>query len=280
MDRVDLTAVDREDAVEERPGLVDAVEHHQDLSAHRGQPDLDIEAQRLAVEFDDLVRPVGRLDVHLQRFRQMTREPQSVTQHGLERDLDAGVVAVVGDRLGLADLLDIFVGRAAIGEDSSVGGVDQGIGPHVARGQRQSPCLVEIDRGLLGRHSLAPAEVHDLAAGHHPQIVDRLRCRLVRQQFAHLLPASQGLARIIGADPDRRAHILLRRLQGLAGLFEVIGQQRRPLVGAILEQILDGAGHHRMQLAAAFVQQRAVGNLLDQRMAKRQQPLLERRHIV
>ncbi len=65
---INLTAVQLKDAIEERAGFFPSTEHHQRLTAHHGQPDLDIEAQRLPVEFYDLVRPVRCLDVHLERF--------------------------------------------------------------------------------------------------------------------------------------------------------------------------------------------------------------------
>ena len=67
--RINLAAFQLNDAIEERAGFFPSTEHHQGLAAHHGQPYVNVEAERLPVEFDDLVRPVHGLDVHLQRFQ-------------------------------------------------------------------------------------------------------------------------------------------------------------------------------------------------------------------
>ena len=42
--------------------------HHQRLTAHHSQPDLDIKTERLPVKFCDFVCPFRCLNVHLKRF--------------------------------------------------------------------------------------------------------------------------------------------------------------------------------------------------------------------
>ncbi len=68
VDGVDLAALQLEDMIEERARFIAPSEHHQSLPAHRGQPDLDIEAQRLPIEFYDFGRTLRCFDVHLERF--------------------------------------------------------------------------------------------------------------------------------------------------------------------------------------------------------------------
>ena len=68
MDSINLTTFQLNDAIEEWAGFFPSTKHHQGLAAHHSQPYVDVEAECLPVEFDDLVRPVHCLDVHLQRL--------------------------------------------------------------------------------------------------------------------------------------------------------------------------------------------------------------------
>jgi hypothetical protein len=49
-------------------GFLSSTKHHQRLATHHSQPHVNIETECLPVEFDDLVRPVHCLDVHLKRL--------------------------------------------------------------------------------------------------------------------------------------------------------------------------------------------------------------------
>ena len=203
-----------------------------------------------------------------------------MTEDGLQGDLNARIVALIGDGLGFPYPFHIFVRRAAIGQYPAIGRVNQRVGPDIPECQRQFSRLLEINAGICRRDALSPAEIDDLAAGHHPQIIRLNGWRLVRKQFAHLLPASQCLTGIVGADPHRSAHIELGRLERISGLLPMISQQGSALLRVIGKELFDRLRHRRVKFATPFVQQRSIGDFLDQGMAKCEKPLLEGRDII
>ena len=74
-----------------------------------------------------------------------------MTKHRLQRDFNAWIVALIGNRLRLPDFFDVFVCRPAVGQHPSVSRVNKRVGPDIVQLQRQLLGFLEIGQGLLRR---------------------------------------------------------------------------------------------------------------------------------
>jgi hypothetical protein len=121
--------------------------------------------------------------------------------------------------------------------------MNQRVGPDISQGKSEFLGFLEVDCRITRRNPFPPPKIDNLSTSHHAQIVDWRGRRLVRQKFTDLHPASQRLAWIVCANPNRGAHMLLSRFNIFTSLLQMIRQKRGTFLGVILEESFDCLRH-------------------------------------
>ena len=260
--------VRRDQRVEQRPRLVGARHHGEDLRPHAPDPHADVEAQRLLVDFVDLVQAGHRLVVGGQRARQIPGMPLRMTQDGHEHGLEAGVARLVQLLQQVGDGGDILRRRAAGRERASVREGHQHGAALVVElaGDRQRLGVVGVDLG--GGQAFAPGEGNDLAA-----CQGQRQARLpfepqVGEQPPGMLPRLQRLGRVARAVPGRGFHVAGRGLHQIAGLLPMVGEEAEARAVRVRRRLFEVRSHRGVQRTPALGQQRAVGDVVHHRVTK------------
>ena len=97
--------------------FISPTQHNKRLSAHSNEPCIDVKAERLPVELNNLMNTSQSFNIQFECFRHFPRQSKGMAKNRFQSNLHTLVGRPLSDRRRLPDVLDVFVRRAAIRQE-------------------------------------------------------------------------------------------------------------------------------------------------------------------